>query len=215
MKPLPQVIARLNELKSAQPTLKTDGRDSLHYARDMGEYQRWATSVLSVLSRIFGEQSVHYRQFEVVHRDFGGWDTDFQKCWGIFLAAKDDYEGGFLFNHDSLVAADVFDDELEQAEELLRNNFITPACVVTGIVLETMVKRLCAGQIPTITIAKFDLMNADLTKANVYNKSMQKQLTAWYGLRNDAAHGNGAGQTAAEIKAMIEGVRRFIGDYLN
>jgi hypothetical protein len=68
---------------------------------------------------------------------------------------------------------------------------------------------------PVVPIAKFEQMNADLAKAGVYNKSMQKQLTAWYGRRNDAAHGIGANNTEADVTAIIDGVRRFVADYLN
>ena len=62
--------------------------------------------------------------------------------------------------------------------------------------------------------AKLDKMNADLAKAGAYNKSMQKQVTAWAGRGNDAAHGDWDQYTGDDVKDMIDGVRRFIADYL-
>jgi len=57
-------------------------------------------------------------------------------------------------------------------------------------------------------------MNADLAKAGVYNISMQKQITAWAGKGNDAAHGNWDNYTKEDVADMINGVQRFIAENL-
>jgi hypothetical protein len=53
-------------------------------------------------------------------------------------------------------------------------------------------------------------MNANLAKATVYGKNDQKQVIAWAGIRNDAAHGDYAKYTAPEVKIMATGIRDFI-----
>jgi hypothetical protein len=53
-------------------------------------------------------------------------------------------------------------------------------------------------------------MNADLAKASVYSSAYQKQITAWLGLRNFAAHGKYSEYTKEEIALMLQGVRQFI-----
>jgi hypothetical protein len=53
-------------------------------------------------------------------------------------------------------------------------------------------------------------MNSDLAKAGAYNKNDQKQVTAWAGLRNDAAHGSYSNYTDGEVKLMMAGIRDFI-----
>ena len=57
-------------------------------------------------------------------------------------------------------------------------------------------------------------MNADLRKAGIYNVGMQKQITAWADRRNSAAHGDWHEYTDDDVKAMIEGVNRFIAERL-
>ena len=57
-------------------------------------------------------------------------------------------------------------------------------------------------------------MNAGLAKADLYNKSMQKQITAWAGRGNDAAHGKWDAYTDEDVKDMVVGVRRFIAEHL-
>ncbi len=53
-------------------------------------------------------------------------------------------------------------------------------------------------------------MNSDLAKATAYKKNDQKQVTAWAGLRNDAAHGEYNNYTEGEVKLMVAGIRDFL-----
>ena len=87
-----------------------------------------------------------------------------------------------------------------------------PACILARVSLELALKDLCDRE--GIAHAKLDKMNADLVKAELYNKGMQKQITAWADKGNDAAHGNWDQYTNGDVEAMIAGVRRFIADYL-
>jgi HEPN domain-containing protein len=117
-----------------------------------------------------------------------------------------------LFNVRALVQAEVLDNALEQAAELLRAGYKDPACVVAGVTLETALKELCTRQ--GVAHGKLDKMNADLCKAGVYNMGWQKQITAWAERRNKAAHGDWAVYNNADVDDMIKGVTRFIAEYL-
>lgn len=63
----------------------------------------WATSVMNILKKIFGEDSAHYQNFCRHYKNFNGYDYEFDNCKGVFKAAKEDYEGGYLFNLKSLI----------------------------------------------------------------------------------------------------------------
>ena len=63
----------------------------------------------------------------------------------VFLAAKEDYEGGYLRSILSLVHAELFDDELEQARELLASGYTVAAAIVARVVLETTLRTLCVN----------------------------------------------------------------------
>lgn len=56
------------------------------------------TNVLNLLQRTFGETSVHYRHFAEHYGKFSEWESEFEDCRSIFVAAREDYEGGYLFN---------------------------------------------------------------------------------------------------------------------
>ena len=174
---------------------------------------KWSTGVLNLLQRAFGENSVHYINFQEKYKLFSGYDYQFINCRGIFLSAKEDYEGGYLFNYRSLIKAELIsDDVLDQAKELLESGYKDPACVLAGVALEITLKELCTQN--GIDHNSLDRMNSDLCKSNQYNMAKQKQITDWADLRNKAAHGDWSSYNSDDIKDFINGVNRFIADYL-
>jgi hypothetical protein len=204
---------RFNELtEKGQTSVVVRGRDGepeVNYEK----FQEWATSALNLLQRAFGEDSAHYRNFSVHYKSFNGYVHEFENCKGVFQAAREDYEGGFLFNIRALIKAEVLaDDVLGQARELLAAGYKDPACVLVGVALETTLKEMClrAG----IPRNKIDRMNADLCKAGTYNLAKQKQITAWAELRNKAAHGDWGEYTQPDVEDFLNGIERFIADYM-
>lgn len=207
------VVKRFEELiKKAQTVEATRTSDEHFQYVQPEQFHEWATSAMSLLQRVFGEESVHYTNFSHHLSKFDCQADEFEQCRGIFKAAEEDYKGGYLFNVKSLVSAEVLDDVLEQATSLLEADHKDPACVVARVALETTLKKLCDHQ--GISHGKLDRMNGDLRKAGVYNVGMQKQVIAWADRGNNAAHGNWDEYTAGDVKDMIAGVNRFIAEYL-
>ena len=173
----------------------------------------WQVKARNLLSRACGAESEHYKRFQDLENN-----TRFIKTYNfmltlkaVFLAAKEDYEGGYLRTIRSLVHAELFDDELEQARELQASGFKAAAAVVAGVVLETTLRKLCGDM--GIPVAKLDRMNADLAKAGLYDKLVQKRVTVLADIRNKAAHGDTAGFNDDDVKGMITDVERFVSDY--
>lgn len=174
-------------------------------------FSEWATSALSLLRRVFGEDSVHYQSFEK------SWEKrsslpSFRRCLGVFNAAREDYEGGYIFDVRALVKADTLDDVLEQALALNNANYVDGACILAGVALEIAVKEICTRE--GVLMGKFSAMNQELRNRDVYNKAKWRQLQAWYDKRSAPAHGNFGQTKPQEAQRMIEGIRDFIADYL-
>lgn len=150
----------------------------------------WKVKARNLLSKTCGENSQHFQEFEKIEEYpmYSGNYDKFRRFQAVFLAAKEDFEGGYLSSIKTLVQAEVFDSELEQAKELLGNGYFSAAAVIAGVVLETTLRELCDRE--NILHCKLDKMNADLAKAGKYNKLMQKRITALADIRNSAAHGN-------------------------
>ena len=149
----------------------------------------WKVKAKNLLSKACGGESEHYKAF-CGHetRNFGTNLGTLERLKAIFLAAREDYDGGYLRPIRSLIQVEVFDSELEQARALLSAGHKSPSAVVAGVVLETSLRELCDRH--GLPHGKLDKMNADLAKAGTYNKLQQKRITALADIRNSAAHGN-------------------------
>lgn len=174
----------------------------------------WSVKAKNIIANSCGEESQHFKAFEKAQRYTMG-DSAFsvlRRLAAVFLAAKEDFEGGYVKSIKSLIQAEVFDDELEQAVELLNSGYKSPAAVVAGTVLESTLRSLCLAQ--SIEFGKMDKMNTDLAKAGVHNGLVQKRITAIAAVRNSAAHGKNNDFTDADVKSMIDDVRRYVEQHI-
>lgn len=134
---------------------------------------------------------------------------------GVLSAIRADVEAGFTRSVEELVHADVFGDFLEMADELLDKKFKDPAAVIVGSVLEEHLRKLAlVANVPVTETngrpRKADTINADLTKADVYNKLEQSSVTSWLALRNRAAHGRYEEYELSQVTQLLAEVRAFM-----
>lgn len=133
---------------------------------------------------------------------------------GLLRAVRLDYSAGYLTTVQELIHADLFSDFLAMSEELQAKGYKDAAAVITGSVLEEHLRNV-AGRVGVDTTDKdgkplsAERINEDLGKA-AYDTNEQKQVTAWLGLRNSAAHGHYDDYEHARIALMIQGVRDFV-----
>ncbi len=130
---------------------------------------------------------------------------------GTLKALRADYSADRLQSFQELIHADLLSDFLEMAEHFLEAGYKDPAAVMAGGVLEEHLRKLCVKHSVALTAKpKLDTMNADLARVNAYGKNDQKQVTAWAGIRNDAAHGNYGSYEKTKVELMVQGIRDFI-----
>src|SRR5688572_1233352 len=193
-----KILSRLQTLlQTGQEVLRTKSKTNESGNSYLGEFavsgelaSQWVTSCLNLLGRVFGRDGEHYLRFKEEADNFEI-HSSIIKAFGVLKAAKDDYEGGHLFDARVIIQAEIFDDFLDQAKHLFELGYHGPAAVIAGSVLEDGLRKLSAREgIPISAKPKVDTMNAQLAKAGVYNVLTQKQITALADLRNKAAHGN-------------------------
>jgi len=133
---------------------------------------------------------------------------------GILTALRTDVAAGRLASVVELLHADLFGDFLDMAQHLLDEGYKDPAAVLAGGVLEEHLRKLCGKHSLSVVSAprpvKADTMNAELASVSAYSKSDQKSVTAWLGLRNDAAHGKYGAYAPEQVAILIHAVRDFI-----
>lgn len=134
----------------------------------------------------------------------------------VLRAFREDAAAGYLAELQASIHGGVFADFLEMAEHVLSEIHRTPAAVIAGFTSEEHLRKMCAAlsiqvALPDGSPKKADALNAELAKAGAYpSKTDGKDVTAWLGRRNDAAHGHHDRYSDDQVALMIEGVRNFI-----
>lgn len=168
--------------------------------------------------RIAGDSSPYAKDIRRIldTSDFpGNWLI---KVLGVLDALYSDICAGHLNTLSELIHAELFSNFLEMADHLLSEGYKDPAAVIAGASLEEHLRQLCiksgidvdaqgkSGTHPK----KADQLNADLTGDAVYSKLDQKSITAWLGLRNNAAHGKFSEYSKEQVILMVSGIQDFM-----
>lgn len=203
-------LKKLDESKRYENTEYFPG-----YRIEQSDFLNWKVKARHLLSLSCGKSSEHLLQFIETEKPtmYRTNYEELQLVGGVFLAAKEDFEGGYLTTVRNLVQAEVFEDELGQAAELLMAGYRAAAAVIAGVVLETTLRQLCTDR--GIPIGKLDKMNADLAKEGAYNKLVQKRITASADIRNSAAHGHSDQFKDSDVSEMIAYIEGFLSEQMS
>jgi uncharacterized protein (UPF0332 family) len=206
-------------LKEGMEILKKEGypNEDGRYFPDTNIYFRYRTEALNIIRRSCGEDSDHYRELRRLAESVESANNSyyFINCYGVLEAAKNDYVGGYILDLKTLVAAEVLGDFIEQADFLLEQGYFIPAASLAGAIMEDTLRKLClARQIATPEKTKIDRLNIDLAKAGVYDKLIQKRITALADIRNNADHGHFDKFKKEDVEDMLSFLKRFTADYL-
>lgn len=189
------------------------------YYVDEGKYATYRAQVVTCLTDVLG--STHTYTKTLCTADFVKNNTfaNAVTVVGILEALKEELERGYVRTLREVAHAELFSDFVEMAEHLLLAKYKDAAAVIIGSVLEEHLRQLSLKNGLDITVPdkggvgrpkKASQMNDDLCKAGVYLLTQQKQVTAWLGVRNDAAHGNYLAYTDEQVRLMIQGVISFL-----
>lgn len=209
-----EVHQQLETLFASQKNIYSESLGRSRPEIDGPAFLEWQIKAKNLLNKACGQDSVHYRAFcdNETPSMYSTYLYVLERLRAVFAAAREDYEGGYLRSTRSLIQAEVFDSELEQALALLEAGYKSPSAVVAGVVLETSLRELCDRH--GIQHGKLDRMNTDLAKAGVLNKLQQKQITAMADIRNSAAHGKPDEFNDADVRGMIRDITRFVSEHL-
>ena len=172
------------------------------------------TRCIAAIESISGRRSPYFRQvMEIGTQGHHTWDEVARQI-GVAKALLSDIQNDYMESFEELVHGDIFGDFLEMADHLLDAGYKDAAAVLAGSTLEIHIKKLC-GKYGVETTSrgktkKADLLNSELEKEGAYPKLDQKNITAWLGLRNKAAHGNYDEYTKDQVRLLIDSIRDFV-----
>lgn len=133
---------------------------------------------------------------------------------GIARSLRRDIENDFS-SISGTIRAEAFSDFLEMATHLLSEGYKDAAAVIAGTVLEQHLRSLAdnsgiSARVPDGRWKKAETINAELASNNVITKLEQKNITAWLGLRNEAAHGNYHNYDLSNVRLLIDSIGFFM-----
>lgn len=117
-----------------------------------------------------------------------------------------------LFDVRQLVAADLFDSELDACRELLKRGFLRAAGTVAGVVLERHLRQTAAAHGLTVRHSEPTLndFNDQLKKAGVLDVPDWRRIQRLADIRNLCGHQKHREPHGKEVGQMIEGVDEIV-----
>jgi len=176
-------------------------------------FHEWKNNSQNFISMVCGEDSPYYKNF--VEGVKTAHPSDVDHGIGILTALKEDLELGYLTRVKDLVSAEIFTDFIEMAQHLLNNSYKDPAASLVGAVLENGLRQI--AQKHAVEVKSGDdigSLNTKLADKEVYSRLIQKQIQAWKAIRDSADHGKFSDYKSDDVKAMLEGVQRFLAENL-
>ncbi len=219
-----------NEVKDLVESASRLSAEASRADRSLGHDQIEELSSVAVrggqlVLRLYGKES-HYHQsmqkvlatpaFTVIHSNHY---EHVSELVGILRSVAHDVSSGLILSLQGLLRAEIFADFLEMAEHLLEEGYKDASAVLLGAVLEDSLRKIAdsSGLQTSHQDGKpftIDPLNNALYKAKLYGPLVQKQITSWANLRNDAAHGRFSNYDKEQVKQMLLFVQKFCSDHL-
>src|SRR5579864_3904103 len=110
-----------------------------------GHWRKWATSAQNLIRAVFGQASPIYLNFSDLYEKTSDSEDSVKALHAVFGAAKDDFEGGYVFNVELSVSGEVFGDFVALARQALAEGHKDVAAVLASAALEDALKRYAAA----------------------------------------------------------------------
>lgn len=195
-----------------------------YYPHEMyGSLESWIMKAENVLCIIFSENSIQVKRLrtlmESAKKDGVTFGLRLNQTRGLLEACLDDLKNGFIYGQEFVIANEVFDSLLEEAEFFLKkqkNKDIS--AILFRIVLEDALRRISNKEgISTTTDdgknKKASYLNDELKKKEFYNQTTWRQIQVWLDIGNDASHGNFDKYDYEQVFSFHEGLVNFITNY--
>lgn len=202
---------RFTELQNEfdkMPFQHEEGYQGSHVAN--GFWHKWATSVQSLIAAVFGPNSPHVRNFATLYSACRGYDYEVRGLHAVFQSAKQDFEGGYVFNVELRVSGEVFGDFIALARQSLSEGHKDVAAVLACAALEDALKRYASlNDLDTTDKSMAEIINA-LKGAGLVAGAQKSLLDAMPRLRNAALHADWAKIAEPDVSSVIAFVEQFL-----
>ena len=178
-----------------------------------GVYEEWATSAQNLIKAVFGEPSPHYKNFSealVEAVNSYGYGDNVKRLQGIFRSAKEDFDGGYVFNVDLRISGEVFGDFIVLAKHSLAEGHKDVAAVLVCAALEDALKQYAvANGLNVDDKSMTDVINA-LKSKGLVSGAQKSLLGSMPKIRDYAMHANWEKISEPDVSGVIGFVEQFL-----
>ncbi len=209
-----RIQQRFDELKQAFTQVRiVQGQ---HYSSVEEEgWQKWSTAVLNLFENAFGKQSVHFQNFKKIYDGFNYHSTqqgrsDLHAALGVFSAAKEDYEGGYVFSLQRAVSGEVFGDFVQLAKKSLDEGHKNVAAVLACAALEDALKRYARAEGLDVDDSDMQQVVNALKSKGLVSGAQKTLLDDMPRIRDYAMHANWDKISPEAVNSVIGFVEQFL-----
>ena len=175
-----------------------------------GSWQQWATSAQSLVLAVCGERSPHYANYVTAAKTCYGTEPEVKGLGAIFLSAKEDFEGGYIFDVDLRVSGEVFGDFVALARTSLSEKKKDVAAVLACAALEDALKKYATANGVDVSGESMQGVVGALKAKGLVAGAQKSLLDAMPKIRNYAMHAEWEKITEPDVNSVIGFVEQFL-----
>ena len=203
-------LKRFQELGKESDSIPFDDMGFGNLRAPSGKWKKWATSAESLIRAVFGTQSPHYMNFAKEFEACSGEKTQVEALQGIFQSARESFEGGYVFDVELTVSAEIFGDFVVLAKQALDEGQKDVAAVLAAAALEDALKRYAKGNGLKVDDATMQEVIGAMKSKGLVSGARKSLLEAMPRFRNSAMHAEWEKLTEPEVSSVIGFVEQFL-----
>ena len=205
---------RFTELENMMNGIKAYGSPGREEIRNE-IWEEWATSVLNLIGRSLGDNSIHFKNFQTIYERHQGFKGTFEQAKGVFLAAKHDYEGGYAFELESALSGLILEDFVILAKATLHDGNKDVAAVLASAALEDALKRYARKNELNVDDKVMQEVVSALKSKSLVSGAQKSLLDTMPKLRDYAMHANWDKLTKEDVGSIIGFVEQFLHSHFS
>lgn len=175
-----------------------------------GQWRQWATSAQNLILAVFGKLSPHYSNFVSLYENCSGSDYAVNALMAVFMSAKEDFEGGYVFDVELRVSGEVFGDFIVLARQALAESHKEVAAVLACAALEDALKRFAVANNLAVSDKTMQEVVNSLKSSGLVAGAQKTLLDAMPRIRNHAMHADWEKLSEPDVNSVIGFVEQFL-----
>ncbi len=207
------VIRRFQELEVQARGIRMGNTQGQGSKANPEQFYAWASSAFAAIEGSFGSNSPHCKNFQKQMDSIQNnnvWSKQFESFCGIFLGAKNDIDGGYLFDLQQAVSGELFGDFVGSAKAALEDGHYTVASVLACAALEDALKRYAIANGLNVDDQTMENVVNALKSKGLVSGAQKSLLAAMPKVRNAAMHAEWDKLTPQDAGSVIGFVEQFL-----